>query len=288
MNSIPGLEYAETTAGGVLTRYFTGGNGPAVIFLHGWGLAGTPLYFNALSQLSRSGHRVYAPLLPGFGSSGLPESRFTLSGFARWVADFVESVGLKGPIALAGYSFGGGIAIQTALDHPGLVDRLVLVNSIGGAEWIDAGGQVKHVRHRPLWDWGRGMGDDVTDRGHVVKLMPSIFRAGLAHLVRHSDVLWRSGQLARTSDLTSAVQSFSHRGLPVAIVWSREDKVVPQRMIASLRAAIGSHLWITVDGGHCWLNSNQTRFCDIIAGILTAPAAALRGEVHHLPVPVAA
>ena len=46
------------------------------------------------------------------------------------------------PAALVGNSFGGGVALRTALAHPDLVSRLVLIGS--GV---------------PAWDWTQGLRD---------------------------------------------------------------------------------------------------------------------------------
>lgn len=288
MSSTTGLVQAEFTAGGIRTRYFTGGDGPVVVFLHGWGLAGTPLYFQALSKLTSNGYRVYAPLLPGFGSDELPSARFTLTGYAEWVRDFIEHLPIDGPVALVGYSFGGGIAIRTAHDYPELIERLILVNSIGGSTWTNNNGDQLHVRHRPLWDWGRGMGDDVTDDNHAVRLIPSILTMGIALLLRRPSVIWRSGQLARSADLTAELGGLRRNRLSVAIIWSRHDRVIPASTISSLRNAAGDHLWVTVEGSHGWLNTNQSGFCDIITNILDTPPANLAGEIHHLATAFAA
>lgn len=287
MSKVPGLEYAETTANGVRTHYFVGGQGPAVVFLHGWGLAGTPLYFRGLSQLTQAGYRVYAPLLPGLGSSDLPADRFSLGGYAQWVADFADAVGIEGRITLIGYSFGGGIAIRTAHDYPLLVDRLVLVNSIGGSAWRNGAGIDTHLNNRSVWDWGRGMAGDLADSAFL-RLLPSLGVDSLRRLTANSGAVWRSARLARTADLTAELRVIKFRGLAVAMVWSRQDKVIPATTIASLRAAVGNHLWVTVAGSHCWLSANHAGFGDVINKILATPATALRGELHHLPASIAA
>jgi pimeloyl-ACP methyl ester carboxylesterase len=69
---------------------------------------------------------VLAPDLPGFGTTLLPTGSFS----------YVEVVVEHLPAALVGNSFGGMVALRTALAHQQLVSKLVLV---------DAG--------LPAWDW---------------------------------------------------------------------------------------------------------------------------------------
>lgn len=64
-------------------------------------------------------HEVVAPDLPGWGESPLPTEPFS---FVEFAAKFL-------PGALVGNSFGGAVALRTALAYPERVQRLVLVGS---------------------------------------------------------------------------------------------------------------------------------------------------------------
>ncbi|MCA1713521.1 MAG: alpha/beta fold hydrolase, partial [Actinobacteria bacterium] len=48
--------------------YAEAGDGPPIVFLHGWGLSNRT-YARALPGLAAGGARVIAPALPGFGRS---------------------------------------------------------------------------------------------------------------------------------------------------------------------------------------------------------------------------
>jgi pimeloyl-ACP methyl ester carboxylesterase len=124
------LRTVQTTYAPV--QYYVGGAGPDLVFLHGaGGITGDdPL----LAELAKS-HRVYAPLIPGYGDSEeAPEIRDMLD-FTLHTWDVAFALGLKDPV-LVGHSMGGMIAAEMAAVQPHDVSRLALIAPAG--LWDDA------------------------------------------------------------------------------------------------------------------------------------------------------
>lgn len=108
--------------------YEVGGEGKAVVLLHGWG--GQAASFKPVfNYLSRS-HQVYALDLPGFGSSDLPPHPWGSDDYALFVSTFFTKLGID-RASLIGHSFGGRIGIALAANFPEKVDKLILVDSAG-------------------------------------------------------------------------------------------------------------------------------------------------------------
>jgi pimeloyl-ACP methyl ester carboxylesterase len=77
--------------------YCADGDGPPVVFLHGWAL-GARAYQRAVRRLTRRGCRVFAPVLPGFaGTRDLPGDDLSMHGYSKWVDDFMRTVGIDEP-----------------------------------------------------------------------------------------------------------------------------------------------------------------------------------------------
>jgi pimeloyl-ACP methyl ester carboxylesterase len=111
----------------VPVRYFEGGSGRDLVFLHGaGGVTAEDPFLNALAAR----HHVYAPLIPGYGDSDeAPEIRDMLD-FTLHSWDVVEALGLKDPI-LVGHSMGGMIAAEMAAIAPNDLSRLALIAPAG-------------------------------------------------------------------------------------------------------------------------------------------------------------
>ena len=119
-----------------------GTDGPPVVLLHGilfdslatW-------YFTVAPRLARR-RRVILVDWRGHGRSEQAESGYGLRGLAGDVTAVVAALGLERP-AVAGFSYGGTVALRYAADHPGEVSRLAIVDAplpLAGAQglaWLD-------------------------------------------------------------------------------------------------------------------------------------------------------
>lgn len=115
--------------GSLRVHHTYGGRGSPVLFIHGLGSSGYIEWrFNLETMASR--HKVFAPDLPGFGRSEKPHARYGIHYFTRFIERYIEGRGLRS-VSVVGTSMGGRIALELALRRPRLVDRLVLVNSLG-------------------------------------------------------------------------------------------------------------------------------------------------------------
>jgi esterase len=106
----------------VTTRY--GDHGSPVVVLHG--LFGSGRNWMTAARRLSDGHQVVAIDLRNHGSSPWTDSM----SYPEMAADVRETIGGLGlgPVALVGHSMGGKAAMLTALEHPEVVERLVVVD----------------------------------------------------------------------------------------------------------------------------------------------------------------
>jgi pimeloyl-ACP methyl ester carboxylesterase len=87
-----------------------------VVFLHG-NLETNEIWYGWVPQMAQH-YRLFRPDLPGFGGSTAPANfEFSLAGFAKFVADFLDSLGIRSA-HIVGAKTGGAIAMQFAATYP--------------------------------------------------------------------------------------------------------------------------------------------------------------------------
>ncbi|MFI7548594.1 alpha/beta fold hydrolase [Micromonospora sediminimaris] len=117
---------------GALLAYDEAGSGSPVVLLHA-GIADRRMWRDQIAPLATR-HRVIALDLRGYGESELPPSAFAHHDD---VVGLLDALGLASA-ALVGCSFGGAVAIDTALAHPHRVSALALLGAaVSGHEWSE-------------------------------------------------------------------------------------------------------------------------------------------------------
>ncbi|HUC37293.1 MAG TPA: alpha/beta fold hydrolase [Acidimicrobiales bacterium] len=254
-----------------------GADGPPVVFLHGWAL-GSRAYRRAIRRLTTRGCRVYAPALPSFGGTAdLPSGSMNLDGYSHWVASFMTEVGIDEPALVIGHSFGGGVAIKLARNHPTLVRYLVLLNAIGS---VDA---------RSMWEWAIGFGQEFWPVSATVAMMQAMRADLLPNFLRNPLGLARAALIAQSADLRAELAELKKAEVPVLALTSEGDRVIPRSAFEALCDTVGADHRV-VSGGHAWLLVDPDSFGEVLASTIDVQvaehkatrAASLRSEIEHL------
>jgi pimeloyl-ACP methyl ester carboxylesterase len=252
---------------GQRVRYGVVGTGPPALFLHGWGLRPNG-YRRTIAAMSRAGCRVYAPALPGFGGTReLGTDERTFAGYAAWVGQFLDAVGVGDVALVAGHSFGGGVAAAFAYDRPDRVSAVLLANAIGSPTWALFPDEVRTMMQRPFWDWGRHFTTDLLQSPRVLRLLPMLLEDFIPNLLRNPIGMFRTGAFIRRADLVHEVETIAAKGIPVTVVWSDRDRLVPRSAFDELRHAAGVD-GVVVDGAHAWLMADPDVFGELAISAL--------------------
>ncbi|MFC1802748.1 alpha/beta fold hydrolase [Thermoproteota archaeon] len=116
-------------AGNILLHCKVDGEGKACCFLHGSYLDG--MFWQEQTPAFSKRFITIVPDLCGHGQSDKPKEEYTPELMAKDVHNLLKALGIKQTI-LIGHSLGCRIALQTVLDYPEIVEKLVLSNGNAG------------------------------------------------------------------------------------------------------------------------------------------------------------
>ena len=155
---------------GIELGYVDVGEGSPVVLLHGG--FGTVEMFGPNVDLLAAGHRVIGVDLQSHGRSPAVDRPLRFDTMASDVAALIGELGVERP-AVMGFSLGGGVALRLGIEHPELVDRLVLVSTVFSRQgWypemragMDAMGPETEafMRQTPLFDAYAAVAPNVDD-----------------------------------------------------------------------------------------------------------------------------
>jgi pimeloyl-ACP methyl ester carboxylesterase len=129
---LDGLVQGDAAVNGVRLHYVVIGEGEPVLLLHGWPES-LIAWRQVMPLLVKSGRRVWAIDLRGFGDSDKPASGYELDNVARDVHEFIRLQHLstaEGGIDVVAHDIGSWVGHALAADYPADVRRLVLSEAL--------------------------------------------------------------------------------------------------------------------------------------------------------------
>ncbi|RDG37259.1 alpha/beta fold hydrolase [Streptomyces corynorhini] len=226
---------------GTLAYEDTGGDGPAVVLLHGL-MMDASLWEGPVADL-RADHRCVAPTLPlgAHPHAMRADADLSLPGVARLVTEFLDRLGLH-DVTLVGNDTGGALVQLLMCEGAARVGRVVLVScdafdnvppGLTGRTLVLTGKLpprmfglfMRQMRLRPLrrlpiaFGWLTLRGDAATARWAE----PVIKRPG----IRRDAVRTLRAVAADTGLLLAAAEHLPRFTRPALVVWARGDRVMP-------------------------------------------------------------
>jgi pimeloyl-ACP methyl ester carboxylesterase len=103
--------------------------GTPLVLVHGLGARGED-WGRMIPALAAQGFHVYVPDLLGYGRSPRPDVSYSIAMEETVVVQFMQAMHVA-RADVGGWSMGGWISMKLALDHPEMVDRLMIYDSAG-------------------------------------------------------------------------------------------------------------------------------------------------------------
>ena len=121
-------EWINTSSGRIFAR--VGGKGPPLLLLHGF--SSTHVMWHPVAPQLADKFTLIIADLPGYGWSDMPDSDdnhtpYTKRTMAKVMVEAMEQLGHV-HFALAGHDRGGRVSYRLALDHPGRLSKLAVLD----------------------------------------------------------------------------------------------------------------------------------------------------------------
>ncbi|MFD4327361.1 alpha/beta fold hydrolase [Nocardioides sp. NPDC058538] len=281
------VEQQSRVIHGYRRAYRIGGEGSAIMFIHGIGDSSRT--WDDVLPLFAENHLVIAPDLLGHGDSDKPRADYSIGGFANGMRDLLAVLDVE-RVTLVGHSLGGGIAMQLAYQYPQLVDRIVLVSNGGSGNGVSTwlrlatlplAPELLKLLRLPISRTGvsvslallrrldHDLGVDAPDLTRIVDALPDgPSRQAFARTLR-AVVDWH-GQVVTMLD-----RCYLASDVPMLMIWGDRDGVIPYRHAGQAQAALPQAALEVFDGaGHFPFRSDPERFTTVVERFIreTVPA----------------
>ncbi len=230
-------------------------DGVPVLLIHG--IARSLEDWTEVHDLLAEQYRVISTDLPGFGYSRKGRERPGLASFGRAMAALLDAADVRKPAHVMGNSLGGAVAMTLAVDHPGKVASLTLVNSVGFGSEVNISPLPILYGTLAALPGLRGTFAPLARKAGAEALRALFFDRSLAtpEHIKHANALAREtdfrGSFLGTA-LTLGAPVLGVRAgwrrallaklavaeLPVLVVWGDTDNLLPVKHLDAAKAAL--------------------------------------------------
>ena len=230
------MPYAKAKDGTQL-YYKDWGRGRPAVLLHGWPLSGDT-FDDAAVALAENGFRCIIPDRRGFGRSDQPWDGHDYDTYADDVAAVLEDAQIREPVALVGFSMGGGeVARFLTKQGKQRVSAAVLIGSVV-PYMLQTDDNPNGVPQSTFDEMTEGMKKDRED--FFQSFFKDFYGVGFVSSPVSDGVLmnsWRQAMMAGLRPTLAAAKAFattdfrpdlaSFNGVPTLVIHGTADKTVP-------------------------------------------------------------
>jgi len=254
--------------GGFDLQYADHGQGPAVLFLHGFPLS---LHMWDGQEALSPRYRIVRFDARGFGGSDVGDAMLTMARIADDAAVLIERLRL-GPVILVGCSMGGYAALSFAQKHASLLRGLVLVDTRAGADSRDARKGRGDLAAKVMKE-----GAGAALEAFLPKVVGETTKASRADVVaKLKDMMLKTSPqgisdglhgIATRQDATPLLREIT---VPTLVVCGEEDVITPRAEAEILQRGIkGAELVMIPKSGHLPSMETPEAFNAALSGFLS-------------------
>lgn len=258
--------------------HWKGETNEKVVFLHGGGLDNALLSWNEVIESMGNQYDIYAIDLIGYGTSDKPDIVYSTPLYVEFLHSMLQQLHIE-KTHLAGLSMGGGIGLGFSLKYPRMVDKLVLVGSVGFSEkiafhslcrwyvnsWLNSKSYEWLGKSKRLIKWlvlTSLIGDRKKVTDELITTLHNILLEPGCNKPFESFQRYEIGRKKMTTNLTSHLNELQ---MPVLIVNGEKDFAVPVKSaIAASKVIRNSQLYIMRGCKHWAQKERPEEFAQIL------------------------
>lgn len=216
---------------GINTHYHEDGQGEPLLLIHGSGpgvsaWANWRLVFPILSQH----YHLYAPDIIGFGYTERPsDHHYSIDIWVDHLIHFIETINHP-KVSIIGNSFGGALALHLATRRPDLVNKLVLMGSVGVDSPISKGlddvwgytpsfDNMKQLVKTFAYDQSMADNDDLVEMRYQSSIQEGFQESFSA--------MFPAPRQQHVDAMALPEEQLRDIQLPVLLIHGREDQIIP-------------------------------------------------------------
>jgi pimeloyl-ACP methyl ester carboxylesterase len=125
---LPGIEFLTVESNGIQMRVATMGEGPVVLFAHGWPESWYS-WRHQIKAVADAGFRALAPDMRGYGETDAPEdvTSYNQVNLAADMVGILDALGIE-TATMVGHDWGAPVATHSVLIYPERFNGLVLMS----------------------------------------------------------------------------------------------------------------------------------------------------------------
>ncbi len=255
-------------------HYFVGGHGTPLLLIHGLG-ARSEDWTAEMPAYAKNGFRVYAIDLLGCGRTDRPNIAYTIGQQVDLVQGFLSAIHVE-KTDVMGWSMGGWVALEFALQHPERVNRLVAMDSAGLKFETDLTPDILEPNTVPQ-----------LERLEMVLMARHYYIPGfvqrdlLRTMQRNRTVVHRTLEslLREEGDFAGRLSQLQ---MPVLLMWGQQDELIPPSVGHQMHDSIPqSVLELYAGCGHMGPATCADRMVPRVMGFLRSQPRMAGGEFHY-------
>lgn len=256
------------TVNGVNLAVDARGDGPAILFIHGYPLDHT-IWSPQLEALD--GWRRIAPDLRGMGQSDAPDLGYSMATYASDLAALLDTLGVE-RVVLCGLSMGGYVAFEFLRRWRERVSGLVLIATRAGPDTTE-GKRARDAAAAQAREGGAGVIADAMLPKMLAPGAPEGLVARVRALMAATPVPGIVGALGAMRDRPDSMSLLpALAGLPALVIAGGSDQLMPVSEMSAMAAAIpGARLVVAPGAGHLPTLETPSIVTDALRTFLAQP-----------------